>query len=38
MIDEGYNLTDVTIEDDQTISLRGVKDIQQLPDINQLEV
>lgn len=39
MIEEGYVLTDVTVEDDQTISLKGVKKTEEkLPDINQLEL
>lgn len=39
MIEEGFVLADITIEDDQTISMRGVKEVnQELPNINQLEL
>lgn len=39
MIEEGYVLTNITVEDDETISLQGVKDSkEELPNINQLEL
>ena len=39
MIEEGYTLANITVEDDLTISLNGVKDPkEELPNINQLEL
>lgn len=40
MIEEGYSQADVTIEDEDSISLRGAKEkeTEELPDINQLEL
>lgn len=39
MIEEGYVLTNITVEDDETISLQGIKDSkEELPNINQLEL
>lgn len=40
MIDEGYAFADISVEDDETIALRGNKseEEQTLPDINQLEL
>jgi len=39
MIDSGYTHSNVTVEDDETISLKGIKDEKEkLPNINQLEL
>lgn len=38
MIEEGYTLTNIIIEDEETISLQGIKEEKGLPNINQLEL
>lgn len=41
MIEEGYTFTDITVEDEETISLRGTRVKEKdnkLPNINQLEL